>query len=188
MGRSGSLSRQSRGIDPHVEIRRREMYQIKLFWETQCSSRVRLVCCGTFGVTSRVSSTVSNFKREHGISLEMLSEKGPYLAMTGKLGRISRVVEGFSRYNMEHRDPLMLPQGSPISIRVAKGSLRLHSSHCRPNRPHLGLCPETPCSSPVATGISGLHSRFTRGVRTHLKWKQRIPLSFELRRVSLGAH
>ena len=28
-------------------------------------------------------------------------------------------------------------------------------SHCRANRPHLGLCPETPCSSPVATGILG---------------------------------
>ena len=56
--RSGSLSRQSRGIDPHVEIRRRERDQIKLFQETRCSSRVRLVCWGTFGVTSRVSSTV----------------------------------------------------------------------------------------------------------------------------------
>ena len=30
------------------------------------------------------------------------------------------------------------------------------SNHCRANRPHLGLCPETTCSSPVATGISGL--------------------------------
>ena len=56
----------------------------------------------------------------------------------------------------------MLPQGSPISIRVARGSWGLLSHHCRANRPHLGLCPETPCSSPVATGISGLHSSFTR--------------------------
>ena len=175
-------------MDPRFEIRRGQEAKINLCQETQCSSRVTPICQGTFSVASKVSSTVSNFKREHGISLEMLSGKGPYLTMTGKLGRISRVVEGFSRYNMEHRDPLMLPQGSPISIRVAKGTLRLHSSHCRPNRPHLGLCPETLCSSPVATGILGLHSRFTRGVRTHLKWKQRTPLSFELRRVSLGAH
>ena len=92
------------------------------------------------------------------------------------------------KIQLEHRYPLVLPQGSPISIRVARGSLRLHSSHCRPNRPHLGLCPETPCSSPVATGISGLHSRFTRGVRPRLEWKQRTPLPFELRQVSLGAH
>ena len=58
----------------------------------------------------------------------------------------------------------MWPQGSPISIRIVKGSWGLLSRHCRANRPHLGLCPETLCSSPVVTGISGLHSIFTRGV------------------------
>ena len=70
----------------------------------------------------------------------------------------------------------MLPQRSPISIRVARGSWALLSSHCRANRPHLCLCPESPCSSPVPTGISGLHSWFTRGVRPRLKLKQRTPL------------
>ena len=49
----------------------------------------------------------------------------------------------------------MVPQVSPISIRVGRGSWEFLSSHCRANRPHLGLCPETPCSSSVATGISG---------------------------------
>ena len=58
----------------------------------------------------------------------------------------------------------MLARGSPISIRVARGSWGLLSSHCRANIPHLGLCSETPCSTPVATGISGLHSRLTQGV------------------------
>ena len=48
MGRSGSHSRQSRGIDPHVEIRRGEGAQIKLCRETWCSSRVRPVCQGAF--------------------------------------------------------------------------------------------------------------------------------------------
>ena len=48
MGRSGSHSRQSRGIDPHVEIRRGEGAQIKLCRETRCSSRVRPVCQGAF--------------------------------------------------------------------------------------------------------------------------------------------
>ena len=28
------------------------------------------------------------------------------------------------------------------------------SSHCRANRPHLGMCPQIPCSFPMATGIS----------------------------------
>ena len=47
-GRSGSLSRQSRGNGSSVEIRRGEGAQIKLCWETQCSSRVRPVCWQLF--------------------------------------------------------------------------------------------------------------------------------------------
>ena len=50
------------------------------------------------------------------------SGKEPHLAMTGEPGRISRVAEGFSSYDVEHRDPLMLPQVSPISIRVVRWS------------------------------------------------------------------
>ena len=46
--RSGSPSRQSRGIDPHVQIRRGEGAQIKWCRETRCSSPVRPVCRGTF--------------------------------------------------------------------------------------------------------------------------------------------
>ena len=80
-------------------------------------------------------------------------------------------------YDGELREPLDLAQGSPISIRVTSGSRGLLSSHCRANRPHLGLCPETTCSSPVGTGISGLNSRFTLGVRPRFMWKQRTPLS-----------
>ena len=73
--------------------------------------------------------------------------------------------------------PLVLAQGSQVPIRVVRESWGLLSSHCRANRPHRGLCPETTCSSPVATGISVLHSRFTWGVRPRLKWKQRTLLS-----------
>ena len=71
----------------------------------------------------------------------------------------------------------MLPQGSPISIRVVKGSWGLLSSHCRANRPQLDLCPKTTCYSPVMSGISGLHSRFTWGGRLCLKLKQITLLS-----------
>ena len=35
-GRLGSLSRRSRGIDPHVKIRKGERAQIKLCQETRC--------------------------------------------------------------------------------------------------------------------------------------------------------
>ena len=77
----------------------------------------------------------------------------------------------------------MFTQESPISIRVVRGSWGLLSSHCRANRSHLGLCPETPCSSPVATGTSVMHSRFTLGVRPLLELKQRNLLSS---RVAMG--
>ena len=124
-----------------------------------------------------MSSTISNFKGEHRISLETLQWKGPQLEMTGEPHGFSQVAMGFSIYDGEHREPLLVPQESPISVRVAKANWGLLSSQFRANRPHLGLCPETPCSSPVATGISWLHSRFTQGVRPRLGLKQRAPLS-----------
>ena len=40
--------------------------------EPRCSPRVKLGCRGTFGVTSKVLSTVSNFKMERETSLETL--------------------------------------------------------------------------------------------------------------------
>ena len=104
-----------------------------------------------------------------GLLLRHCSGKGPHLVMRGEPRGFSRVAAGFSSYDVEHREPLVVPQGSPISIQVVRATWELLTSHCRANRPHLGLFPETPCSSPVATGISGLHSRFTRGVSRHLE-------------------
>ena len=71
-GMSGTPSRQSRGIDPPVAIRWGEGAQKKWYREPRCSFRVRPVCQGTFGVTSRVPSTISKFKTERGTSLETL--------------------------------------------------------------------------------------------------------------------
>ena len=46
--------------------------------------------------------------------------------MTGEFLGFSRVAAGsvgfLSSYDGEHREPLMLPQGIPVSIRVAKGA------------------------------------------------------------------
>ena len=61
-------------------------------------------------------------------------------------------------------------------LQVPVSALLFISSHCRANRPHIGLCPETTCSSPVGTGISGLHTRLTWGIRPRLEGKQRTPL------------
>ena len=108
-----------------------------------------------------------------GLLSRHCSGKGPHLVMRGEPRGFSRVAAGFSSYDVEHREPLVVPQGSPISIQVVRATWELLTSHCRANRPHLGLFPETPCSSPVATGISGLHSRFTRGVSRHLELRAR---------------
>ena len=107
-----------------------------------------------------------------GFILRRCSGKGPHLVMMGKPRGFSLVVAGFSSFEGEHREPLVVPQGSPVSTGVVRGTWGLLSSHCRANRPHLGLCPETPCSSPVVTGISWLHSRFTQGVSRHLELRR----------------
>ena len=51
---------------------RGEGAQMKWCREPRCSPRVKLGCRGTFGVTSKVLSTVSNFKTERETSLETL--------------------------------------------------------------------------------------------------------------------
>ena len=152
---------------------------------------IRLSCSGKLGVPLELDWYVGELLELHqgcqllfqistgnvGFVSRCCSGKGPHLVMTGEPRGFSGVAAGFSSYNREFREPLVLSQGSPISIRVARGSWGLLWSHCRANRPHLGLCPETPCSSPMVTGISGLHSRFNRGVRPCLDLKQRTPLS-----------
>ena len=168
----------SRGINPHVLIWRGEGAQVKLCQKTRCSSRVRRVCQGTFFELHQVCQVPFRISRGNmGFLPRRCSGKGPQLSMTVEPRGFSQVGAGFSSYIRELREPLVVPQGSPISSRVVRGSWGLLSSHCRTNRPHLGLCPKTPCSSPMATGISGLHSRFTHGLTPRLKLKQRTPLS-----------
>ena len=70
-GNFGTPCRQSRGIDPPVAIRRGEGAQMRWCQEPQCSPPVRPVCPGTFGVASKVQSTVSHFKMECKTSFEM---------------------------------------------------------------------------------------------------------------------
>ena len=123
-----------------------------------------------------------------GFLLRGCSRNGPHLTMTGEPRGFSRVVVGFLSYDVKFREPLVLPQGSPISIRVATGSWGLLSSHCMANRPHLGFCLENPCSSPMATGISCYiqGSPGDSGLVSSGSKEFRSPL--QLPRVSLGAH
>ena len=116
-----------------------------------------------------------------GFFLRHCSGKGPHLALRGESRGFPRGLAGslvfLSSCEMELRVLLVLPLGSQVSFKVVTGTSGFLSSHCRGNRPHLDLCPETPCYSPMATGISELHSRFTRGVRPHLELKQSTLLS-----------
>ena len=57
-----------------------------------------------------------------GFLLIRCSGKRPHLTMMGEPRGFSRVAERFSSYDGQLREPLMFPQGSPISIRVSRGS------------------------------------------------------------------
>ena len=127
------------------------------------------------------------FQEGTWICLETLQWERAHLVMMEEPCGFSRVRAGILSYNKELRKPLVLPQGSPISLQVARGSWGLLLSQCRENRPHLGLCLETLCSSPLATVISGLHSRFTWGFRPRLELIQELRSSLELQWVYLGA-
>ena len=88
-----------------------------------------------------------------------------------ELRRNSRVTTGNSGFLF------CWPREVQSSIRVARESWGLLSSHCRAKDTSSSLVFSTQWSSPGATGISGLHYRLTRGVRPHLQGKQRTPLS-----------
>ena len=66
-----------------------------------------------------VSRTLLGLKREGGISLEMPSGKGHHLALRGESPGFSRVAEenlSLPSYDRDLRDPLVLPQGIPVSM------------------------------------------------------------------------
>ena len=141
--RSGTPSRQSRGVDPPVQIRRVEGAQRK--W-----------CRKTSVFLSREPGMPGNFVGAHqgcqvpfrppipnvGLLLRRCSGKGLHLAMTGEPRGFSRVAAGFSSTTGNSGCLLCWPREVQSSVRVAKESWGLLSSDCRANRPHLGLCPE----------------------------------------------
>ena len=82
------------------------------------------------------------------------SGKGPHLAMTGEPHGFSRVAAGFSSYDGELREPPLWPQGSPVSIRVGRGSAALLSSQ-QGNQPQDGLKGKSRGLSRSAAGNPG---------------------------------
>ena len=143
--------------------------------ELRCSPRVTPVCRGTFGVASRVPSTVLHVKMERGTSLETLYRVRASSCDDEGTTCFFSSFSGISSYDGEFRLPLVLAQEVQSSIQLVKESWGLLSRHCRAKRPHLGLCPGTnvPLQGPqgyrghipVELRASGLVSRRSKGLR-----------------------
>ena len=127
-------------------------------------------------------------RRNVGLLLRRCSGKGLHLTMTGEPRVFSRIAVG-SRVTTGNSGCLLCwPREVQSSIRVAKESWVLLSSHCWANRAHLGLCPKTnvPLQGqqgsrgciPDSPGDSGLVSSGSKEFRSPL----------ESRQVSLGAN
>ena len=88
-----------------------------------------------------------------------------------ELRRDSRVTMGITGFL------LCWPWEAQSSIRLARESWGLLSSHCRATETSSRLVSRTEFSSTGATRISGSHSRLTQVVRPRLEGKQRTLLS-----------
>ena len=92
-------------------------------------------------------------------SLGPARKEGPHLATTGEsrslLLAVARHVGFLSSYDRELREPLVLPQGRPVSIRVARGSATLLSSHGRGIVPQNALKGDSRGLSQIAAGNPG---------------------------------
>src|SRR5574337_64129 len=149
-GRSGTPSRQSRGVNPPVEIRRVEGAQRKWCRKTSVFLSRETGMPGNFvgapqGCQVPFPPPIPNV----GLLLRRCSGKGLHLAMTGE-------PRGFSR--------------------VAAESWGLLSSDCRANRRHLGLCPEANVPLQGRPGSRGCIPDAPGETGIHLEWKQRTPL------------
>ena len=117
------------------------------------------------------------------------SGKGPHLVLWGK-SDFSRFAAGnlwfFLSYDRDVKDPLLLPQESPVSMLVARGLSGFLCSCCQGRGPHLELRSEPHCSSPVPTCISVFLFSFSRGVSPRLLWINASPLSSQARNAVSG--
>ena len=111
--------------------------------------------------------------------------QGPHLALTGESLGLSRVAAGglrfLSRYHEELREPLVLPQGSQVSIQVARASAGVLWSHGRGIRPQFAWKGESQGVSLVAAGSVGSLElpRGPEGASHVVSGKSGILLSYE---------
>ena len=129
-------------------------------------------------------------KREGGISLETPQWKRAYSHIEGRIswfflscGRKLGVPLELLR---DLRDPLMLPQGSPVTMPVVRGFSGFLSSWYQVLGPHLELQPEPQCSPSNADMDLGFLLNFNRGIRPHLLWRHASSLSSRALKVVSG--
>ena len=141
-----------------------------------------------------MSRTLSRLQREGGISVKMPQRQR---ASSCVEGRISRFVSSCGRkrgvpceIRRGPKDPLVLPNKSPLSMRVVRGLSGFLSSRCWGQGPLLELRPEAQVSSSVLTWIWKFLWSLHRGVRPLLmgrhksaflsSWKNSVRIPVDL--------
>ena len=133
------LSRRSRAIDPHLDLRRGKGALLDWYQEFQHCGAGKLgvplkgdgYVGELFGLRQGCQIPFRISGGNLGFLLRRYSGNRPHLTMTEEPRGFSRVASGFSNFDQESKEPLVLPQGSPVTIRVARGSSALLSIHCR---------------------------------------------------------
>ena len=97
-------------------------------------------------------------REDSGLGSRHTGKEGPHLTMTGGLGgftELQRLCGFLRRYDGEFREPLVWRHGSQVSMRMARGSASLLSSHGRGIGPLDALKKDSQGLSRVAERISG---------------------------------
>ena len=130
-----------------------------MWWGTRVSSRVFTGISGPLELHEGIHVSFRVWTGNSGLLSWSCRRKGPHLVLTGESAGFSRVAAGglgfLSRYHGELREPLLLPQGSQVSIQVARGSAGLHWSHGREIRPQFTWKGESQGVSRCAAGSLG---------------------------------
>ena len=127
--------------------------------ETRVSSRVVTGSLGPLELPKGTQAFSRVLRGNLGLLSRCCRRKGPNLALMGASPGLSRVAAGglrsLSRYHGELREPLVLPQGSQVSIQVARASTGVLWSHGRGIRPQFAWKGESQGVSRVAAGSVG---------------------------------
>ena len=101
-----------------------------------------------------------------GFLSSRLSGKGSHLTLRGEYTGCTRIGAGNLGFlyscNRDLRDPIMLSQESPVSMRVARGLSEFLSSRCRGPGPNIQFRSEPQASTAVLMWISGFLWSFNR--------------------------